>query len=431
LKVDLKARFALVLLVVNSALMTLFAVNLYENVRDRLQISAEQALASYLDKEWRHLQLHNGEVFIDSESHAGSEIYLRILRDGALVFDTLPKSAEEFSGITRDFHGHINGQRFEVVVYYDLHSNLLYLSELKSSLLKRCLLWLIFLGPFSWFLAKLLLKPFHKLSRDTLKLDVQKLSFRFSDPGRRDEYGNLAKSFNTLLGRLESSFHQIRRFAGNVSHELRTPLTVIRGEAEWCLRRRRDGSEYEESLKKIVNRTDGIQKIINRLLFLADLERSQLDQSGAEVEVNKKVAEMVQALEKIHRTAKKEIEISSDAVNFKGPSELFSSVTQNLLENAFKYSKAKVGVAFRKEGGGLLLSVEDDGPGISADKRDQVFEPFFRLPSRTDREGDFPESHGLGLSIVRACVEAVRGKIELGESKWGGLLVNVWLPQTA
>ena len=437
MKIDLKTRFMLALVAANLALMTMFAVSLYEKVRERLHVSAEQHLASYLDKEWRHLQLHNGQIFVDRGVQSGSEMHLQILKDGVLAFDSLPKSAKgitgglspTWKGMTRDFHGHINGKRFEMTGFYDLSSNLLYLSELQMALFKRCLLWLLFLGPFSWFLAKLLLRPFRTLSNETLRLDAKTLSFRFPEPTIRDEYGTLVNSFNALLTRLESSFHQIRRFAGNVSHELRTPLTVIRGEAEWSLRRRREVPEYEESMKKIVNRADGVQRIVNRLLFLSDLERSQLGDGISEVRVNKKVAEIIQALEKMHAAQKREIEISCNEVSFNGPSDLFSSVTTNLLENAFKYSKTRVKVAFEEEAGGLRLRVEDDGPGIPPTEREHVFEPFFRVSSHDETEGG-PESHGLGLSIVRACMEAVRGKIELGESKWGGLAVNVWFPQT-
>ncbi len=416
--------------------MAVFAVSLYEMVSDRLWVSAEQTLTSDLDKEWRHLQLHSGEIFVGSPSH-GAEIYLQILRDGAIVFDSVPKSLKEASGtslsplwndkIMRNFHGHINGKRFELVGYFDLHSTLKYLSELKSALLRRCLLMLLLLGPFSWFLAKVLLRPFQRLSRNTLELNSKTLSFRFSDPRTKDEYGILVNSFNNLLERLESSFHQLRRFSGNVSHELRTPLTVIRGEAEWLLRRSRDVSEYEEGLKKIVSRADGIQRVIARLLFLADLERSQLGLSVTAIQVNTRVAEILQALEKIHSAHVRSVEVSKEEARFVGSSDIFSSIATNLLENAFKYSKTRVAITFRNEGGGLRLQVEDDGPGIPTDKRSHVFEPFFKLRPVSERPGT--ESHGLGLSIVKACVEAMSGKIELEDSKWGGLLVRVWFPQ--
>ncbi|MBI1861177.1 MAG: HAMP domain-containing histidine kinase [Deltaproteobacteria bacterium] len=432
MKLDLKTRFSLALLGVLSILMALFAISLYQMVREQLQTSTEQYLASTMDKEWGHLQLHQGQVFVDARSH-GSDLYLQILSDGKSVFDSVPERLKDGSAIlpnwteriTRQFRGHINGKRFEMIGYFDLHSNVKYLSELRTALFRKCLMMLLLLGPLSWGLAKLLLRPFQRLSKNTLALNAKTLSFRFPEPKVGDEYGILVKGFNNLLERLESAFQQIQRFSGNVSHELRTPLTVIRGEAEWMLRRKRSVEEYEEGLQKIVTRADGIQRIINRLLFLADLERRQLDHSVTLVPVRSRVVEILDALKKTHSSPERQVDVVADGALFKGPSDLFSSIATNLLENAVKYSKTRLTVDFRNENGGLVFRVEDDGPGISQDKRAHVFEPFFKIRSSAETV----ESHGLGLSIVKACVEAISGKIELGESKLGGLLVSVWLPQ--
>jgi len=111
---------------------------------------------------------------------------------------------------------------------------------------------------------------------------------------------------------------------------------------------------------------------------------------------------------------------------FQGDRELFTSVVGNLIENAIKYSKSRILIRYGRGTGGLSVQVEDDGPGIPEDKREQVFEPFFKRSDSRQTQG-----HGIGLSIVKSCVEVAKGKIGLGTSALGGLSVQVFLPEMA
>lgn len=415
---DLKSRFSLALVVAGAVGLALFAASVYSGVKERLLLSAEDRLAAHMDREWRHLVQHEGVLGAADDLPGTGEAFHRIYRDDALIVDSLPKSLDPESPrvLSREFRGTLHDRRFRVIGYFDLRPTESYLEQLRSTLIRRSLLVLLLLMPLSWLLARALLRPFRDLAAATSGLGAQQLSFRFPEPRRNDEHGRLVRSFNALLERLELSFGHLRRFATNASHELRTPLTVIRGEAEWLLRKSRTPAEYEEGLRTIVTRADGLQQIIRRLLSFADLERARWGSAPAEpLDVRAKIAELVQALEKAHPQSPRRLQVGPGEAKFAGAPELFASVATNLLENAIKYSRTTVAVAFRETGGGLRLEVEDDGPGIPPESREAVFDPMFK---------------GLGLSIVKACINAVRGTIELGESPLGGLRVAVWIPQS-
>ena len=231
-----------------------------------------------------------------------------------------------------------------------------------------------------------------------------------------------------LLTRLEKSFNQTRRFAANASHELRTPLTVIRGEAELMLRRERSATDYQGALQSILAQAETLQGIVTNLLFLSDLERMEQEGNKTSIDVSKTVSETLKILQQAHAAVltTKSIEVLGVPTSYQGDRELFASVVGNLIENALKYAKSRVVIRYGKSSEGLSVMVEDDGPGIPEDKRELVFEPFFKRANSSTTPG-----HGIGLSIVKACVEVARGTIGLSTSVMGGLSVQVFLPELA
>lgn len=105
--------------------------------------------------------------------------------------------------------------------------------------------------------------------------------------------------------------------------------------------------------------------------------------------------------------------------------ELFQSIVSDLVENALKYGRNRVSVQAEEAGGFIKLRIEDDGPGIPAEERKHLFEPFGR------GKGEVKKGYELGLAIVKASVDARQGAIVLGESLMDGLSVEVSLPTTA
>ena len=440
IKMSIKLRFSLALSLLILVLITGFSLLVYSNVKTKLFGGGEQAVRSHLEGEWNFI-VSGGNSLVRKPklTFHSKRTFVRVWRNGILIQDSFPsgvqvatpvheKEIQDGNKIVSQWQRDLGDDHYVLLAYYDLSATGLYLAEFSGALLLGCLLTVLIVFPVSWAVANSLLLPFHGLAERTAELDAQKLSFRFPEPSHMDEYGSLVKSFNSLLTRLEKSFEQIRRFATNASHELRTPLTVIRGEAELTLRRPRAAAEYESALKSILSQAETLQKIIGRLLLLADLERMERESARVAIDVGSAVSDTVRALGTVYGVNGKSVDIAAPAaeVVFQGHQEIFSSVVGNLVENAFKYSKGHVRIGYRKDAQGLHLSVEDDGNGIPANLREEAFEPFFQAPGVKRYRG-----HGLGLSIVKACVEAARGKIGLGTSALGGLMVDVLLPENA
>ncbi len=95
------------------------------------------------------------------------------------------------------------------------------------------------------------------------------MSIRLPLPAAKDEMRELTETFNKMLDRLQESFERMARFSANVSHELRTPITVMRGEAEYALRKQRKPEEYVSSLKTIVHESELMSSLVEDLLLLA------------------------------------------------------------------------------------------------------------------------------------------------------------------
>ncbi len=423
-KKDLKLRFALVLCMVLASILGIFSTLVYFQLRTRLLAAAEMHLKSYMEHEWDHIKVQAPLGTLPVK-----QIYERVWKNGQQLFDTLPIKAGMPYGnnLVHIISRKLNGDQYLLEGYYDLFSTHEYLSALRKILILASILAVILVIPLSFLFTRAFLKPFRELSKKTSELGVEKLSYRFLAPSFLDEYGLLVSSFNSLLERLELSFRQLRVFATNASHELRTPLTIIRGEAEVMLRRPRTQEEYEASLRRVLSQVDTLQKITAYLLTLADIERVKQEKQTGEIAVKRVVQDVVRSLEFAYPGASKLVTIEQlPEIKIIGSVELFSSVLNNLVENALKYATDRVLLRYVLDKQVLRVEIEDDGPGIPLDKRDEVFEPFVKFVGTLSKP---VKGHGIGLSIVKICMGVLRGEISLEDSALGGLKVKVSIPQ--
>lgn len=101
------------------------------------------------------------------------------------------------------------------------------------------------------------------------------------------------------------------------------------------------------------------------------------------------------------------------------------SALENIVRNALRYSHTRIAVAFSADNQGVTIQVDDDGPGVSTEDREQIFRPFYRTDEARDRESG---GTGLGLAIVEAAVNQHRGWVKAEDSPLGGLRLVLWLP---
>ena len=221
-----------------------------------------------------------------------------------------------------------------------------------------------------------------------------------------------------------------RDFVANVSHELRTPLTAIRGYVEAL-----GDATPEESRRflEIVSRhTLRMERLVRDLLRLARLDAGQelLERVPCAVDglfgaVETDLARLLDS-----RDLRVEREVDADAASVSGDPAKLQDALRNLLENAANHSPhgGCLTMRSRRAGHRVLLTVEDEGPGIPAGDLTRVFERFYRVDKSRTRESKDPGGTGLGLSIVRHLVELHGGRVSAANRPERGAIFTIDLP---
>lgn len=227
-----------------------------------------------------------------------------------------------------------------------------------------------------------------------------------------DEVANLAASFNQAAERIEKLVNAQRTVLASASHELRSPLTRIQMGLELLAEDNRP--ELRESLSKDITELD---ELIGELLLASRLETLNQLEHPEEVDLLALLAE---------EGARNGAEISGQPVSIQGNPRLLRRLIRNLLENARRYASGSPVEASVKPLtlGGALLRVADRGPGIPAEERERIFEPFYRSPALRE-QGD--RGVGLGLALVRQIAQHHEGVVRCLSREGGGTSFEVEL----
>jgi two-component system sensor histidine kinase TctE len=219
------------------------------------------------------------------------------------------------------------------------------------------------------------------------------------DAGMPRELAPVVDAFNALLGRIAAAAAAQDAFRANVAHQLRTPLAGLRLQLEWLAARHAGDPETRRSVELMLGANERMIRQTNQLLSLERAEPNRFDRARlAPLDLAALVAETIQAI--VEQAAAKDIDLGFELgpAPLRGDRFLLRDLVDNLVDNALRYTPAggRVTVACGRggEAGGAVLRVEDNGPGIPAAMRQQVFERFVRLD-----EGSV--GSGLGLAIVR------------------------------
>ena len=235
------------------------------------------------------------------------------------------------------------------------------------------------------------------------------------------EVASLARSINAMAAELARAQGLERQFLMSVSHDLRTPLTSIRGYAEAIT----DGTakDVEQAARVIGAESRRLERLVADLLDLAKLDARQFSLHPQRLDVREVVAEAVEGLARAVAEAglHLELDVPDRAVVLEVDPDRLGQVVTNLVENASKFATSRVDVRVADADDGVVLLVEDDGPGIPADDLGHVFDRLYQSARTPARAG----GSGLGLAIVAELVGAMGGRVEARAGGGAQLVVTL------
>ena len=281
-------------------------------------------------------------------------------------------------------------------------------------------------GAGGYVLARGALSPLHRMAERARAINAANLDERLPIDSPRDELGRLAAVFNDTLGRLESSFTQMRQFTADVSHGLRTPLTAIRSVGEVGLREHRDAGAYERVIQSMLEETDRLTRLIDRLLLVSRADRGDLALAHRPVELAALADDVAAHLGVLAEEKRQSLTVEQAArPRCLGDPIALRQAVINLVDNAIRYTPAEGDIRLRVavSSGNAVLEVGDTGPGIPDRDRSRLFDRFYR-----GAQGGAAGGSGLGLSIAKWAVEASRGRLAYERNGGRGSLFRITLP---
>lgn len=245
-----------------------------------------------------------------------------------------------------------------------------------------------------------------------------------------DELGELAMSFNEMMDKINKIDDMRRQFVSNVSHELRTPIASMKIIAETLIHSKPDRMEiYDDFMHDMNSELDRLNKIIETLLTLVNLEREGLELEYAQIIVN-------QLIEKTISTLKPLAEQKGIALTLKPHHNVFCPLDGhkmqqcliNIISNGIRYTPegGRVTVSLEEEKDDVIIRISDTGIGIPKEDIKRIFERFYRVDSARARDTG---GSGLGLSISHQIVALHQGRIEVESELGTGTTFKLTIPK--
>ncbi len=243
------------------------------------------------------------------------------------------------------------------------------------------------------------------------------------------ETEHIVDAFNQLLGRMKVLDDSRKEFVANVSHELKTPLTSMKVLADSLMMQEEVPNElYKEFMTDIANEIERENKIINDLLSLVKMDKTEADLHVSQVDINEQVELILKRLRPIARKQNVEVVFESIRPVMAEVDEVKLTLAfSNLVENAIKYNKTGgfVKVTLDADHQFFTLEVSDSGIGIPEEAQEHIFERFYRVDKSHSREIG---GTGLGLAITRSAVLMHRGSIRVSSVLDEGTTFVVKIP---
>ncbi|MBE6380118.1 MAG: HAMP domain-containing histidine kinase [Lentisphaerae bacterium] len=241
------------------------------------------------------------------------------------------------------------------------------------------------------------------------------------------EIDRMMKNFNTMIGNTEKLMDELRTISDNIAHDLRTPLTRMLGRAELAVTGDMSREDYENAFAANAEECRRMLALINTMLDITRTESGTGQLHWEEFDLAKVLDQAIELFGMLaeQKNLSLSCRLPEMPVILQGDRMRLQQLIANLLDNAIKFTpeNGRVDVSLQLESSNAILTVRDNGCGMSKEELEQVFKRFYRADSSRSLPGN-----GLGLSLVQAIVNAHKGSIEISSEPAEGTVVWVKLP---
>jgi len=428
--------YAAVLIVICVLALAIFAA-VSERAAEAHSIKTLESAAVIMMDE---MEVEHGLLEIDDDLEDVPGVYASLFElDGRLVYGRRRVNEEFAEGEVRrtEVDGHrwyIHDTRIEVpgrdAVWMRLYMSADVEANVYRSMLRAGMWLLPLLAAAALFFGYLMTaRAFRPVGRiNALAASIaggRDLSARIMLPqtGRKDELHDLADTVNGMLERLERAFEHERRFAADAAHELRTPLSAMRQQGEYALSRD-DVQEKDEAIERMLQKNGEMHTLVSQLLLIARMEAGQMV-CGDRCDLAEILAGVAEDMEPVAVERNICIYAETEPCEAMCSRAMLTRAVVNLVDNAVRYGSegGSVHLSLKRCGGDAVISVSDDGPGLTQEQAAHVFDRFWRADGARATRGT-----GVGLSIVQAIARAHGGEAEVRSDSGKGSCFSIRIP---
>ncbi|MDR9752458.1 heavy metal sensor histidine kinase [Pseudomonas sp. SZMC_28357] len=270
------------------------------------------------------------------------------------------------------------------------------------------------------------LRPLRNMAAHAANITPKQLDSRMDSQDTPVELQQLSDAYNAMLDRLANGYQRLTQFSADLAHEIRTPVGSLMGHCQVALRQSRSEDEYQALIASNLEELERISRIVESILFLARADEAQSVVEPQWLSLQDELQRIAGYFEGLAEERHMTLHITGDGSVSADPL-LLRRALSNLVANAVRYADEGSEILMRAMAidGGWRIDVENQGPVLSDETLNKLFDRFYRGDASRHQSSD---SYGLGLAIVTAIMQLHGGKVDVQQPTPGRIRFSLYFP---